>query len=191
MLPRPDRRTLISRVLPAITLVVLSVLNGCQWCPAPTDRQTGSVNGNPTAVPTNPEPKGRGARLRPFHPGRDWSGQLPMQSGLPYGNASAAIWRCQPSDSWSPPARRTTWWEMDSYMACSSSEETKKLLSAAYVLEMFNQLPGFSLGILEPVGGPDSIDLPTQILQHRLPVLIAISCSPSGVIGSSVALHPQ
>ena len=59
MLPRPDRRTLISRVLPAITLVVLSVLNGCQWCPAPTDRQTGSVNGNPTAVPTNPEPKGR------------------------------------------------------------------------------------------------------------------------------------
>lgn len=75
---------------------------------------------------------------------------------------------------------------MDSYMAGSSSEKTIRLRPVAYVLEMFYQLLGFSLGILEPVGGPDSIDLPTQILQHRLPVLIAISCSPSGVIGPRV-----
>ena len=44
-----------------------------------------------------------------------------MRSGLPYGNVSAAIWPCQASGPWEPPARRTTWWGMDSYMACSSS----------------------------------------------------------------------
>lgn len=56
MQQRPDRRTLISGGLPGITLVVLSVLSGCQWCPAPVDRQTEGVNGNQPAAPPNPEP---------------------------------------------------------------------------------------------------------------------------------------
>src|ERR1700758_3569319 len=62
------------------------------------------------------------------------------------------------------------------------------LLAFKNLLQASKDLVDFSLGVQPPVGGPNSVDTPTQAFQHVLPQTVSVAGRCAGVVRTTVAL---